>query len=416
MTSARGRIILLYDRAAPQIGGMERKIGEVGQILGRTHDVVILAEYQKHLERVLQLGDIQVLRYRITEQARIRSVIAAAEMVLGFGYTPYSLRALFTIAAGYQVLKANVPLMWCPTFYPAPFPVARSSRAQMKLTRLGRRAVRTALCHSYHALFRRCRVLLALTEEERRHWISEVGVPVQLVPDGVSAGHSRCVRRDVARSAIERRYGPGPHVLTIGRITAQKNQEVVVRAMPLLRARVPGAHLLVVGPPEGETAANLQKLVQSSGHADGVTFTGPVGDAELCQLYSGVTCVVHPSWHEASGLVPLEALAHGTPVIHSGLGALHRYASLPGCRTVLRSAEPESWADAIAEVIADAAQWEREATLGRNVVLSQHTWERTAQVVSLHAHQVSRNREVTFCGSTQDVPQFQTNPSHQSSE
>jgi glycosyltransferase involved in cell wall biosynthesis len=384
MTDLRRRVILLYDRSYPDLGGMERMIAEVAAELTRTHDVIIMAERRKGRSRYEQVKGLSVLRYRSWERAEIREALAGSALVLGFGYTPYSFRAIFTLAAGAQALKAGVPLAWCPTYYPIPRSQgARSRLGPLPLLKAIRGKCRAALDRKYLTLFQQCQTLFALTGRERLHWEREcIGVPVQVVPHGVSGNHTECVDRRSARGALEDRYGPGLHIVAIGRITPQKNQKVVVRALPALKRRVPGVRLLIVGPSEGPEEAHLRKLAKALDCSETVTLTGRVTETELCQLYAGAICVVHPSRYEASGLVPLEALTHGTPVIHSGRGALERYAALPGARLVSAPDEPSDWARAIEDTLADLSYWNRQATLGRRVVLKEHTWEGMAAEIA----------------------------------
>jgi glycosyltransferase involved in cell wall biosynthesis len=387
MSAVRSRVVLLYDRAHPDLGGMERMIAEVADVLSRTHDVVVVAERRNGRLAREQVEGINVVRHRSWEHRDMRQTFAGSSLVLGFGYTPYSFRAVFTLAAGGQALKAGVPLAWCPTYYPIPRTKgSRSPHFPLSLLKAVRRMCRVTLDRKYHTLFEQCQIVFALTEQERLYWKELFrGVPVKGVSHGVSGRHARCTHRALARASLEERYGPGPHLLTIGRITPQKNQEVVVRALAFLKGRVPAVHLLVVGPPEGPEAARLRKLAAAPECRGVVTFTGPVSEAGLCQLYAGATCVVHPSRYEASGLVPLEALAHGTPVIHSGCGALQRYVALPGARSVSAADEPGAWACVIEDTLADLSHWDRQAALGRGAVLAEHTWERMASAIGRFA-------------------------------
>jgi glycosyltransferase involved in cell wall biosynthesis len=400
MTSLRSRVVLLYDRAHPDLGGMERMIAEVADVLSRTHDVVVVAERRDGRLARQQLKGISVVRHRSWERRDMRETFAGSALVLGFGYTPYSFRAVFTLAAGVQALKAGVPLAWCPTYYPILHTEgARSPYIPPSLLKVARRMCRAALASKYHGLFDRCRILFALTDQERLHWEELSGVPVEVVPHGVSLKHAVCADRASARATLQKRYGWGPHVVTIGRITTQKNQEVVVRALPLLKRLVPGLHLLVVGPPEGTEAAHLHQLAEAGECSGAVTFTGPVSEAELCQLYAGAACVVHPSRYEASGLVPLEALAHGTPVIHSGCGALRRYVALPGAQSVSAPGESGAWARAVESTLADLNHWDCQAALGRGIVLTEHTWERMASAIGRFA-----NHDPNTVDATGDLP------------
>jgi glycosyltransferase involved in cell wall biosynthesis len=85
-------------------------------------------------------------------------------------------------------------------------------------------------------------------------------------------------------------------------------------------------HLVLVGKTVGEVFhSEIQALLEHVGQLgleDAVTFTGFVPDAQLVDLYNAAACLVMPSRDEGFGLPAVEAMACGTPVIASGVGAL----------------------------------------------------------------------------------------------
>ena len=120
-----------------------------------------------------------------------------------------------------------------------------------------------------------------------------------------------------------------PHlVLFVGRLHPEKGIHLLIEAMIILREQRPAARLRVVGPWEerfgGGGAAFLLALRAAAGPlGETVTFTGPVFDeAELSAHYDEAGVFVYPTLAaqgEASPVAPLEALAHGLPVVVSDL-------------------------------------------------------------------------------------------------
>jgi phosphatidylinositol alpha-1,6-mannosyltransferase len=98
-----------------------------------------------------------------------------------------------------------------------------------------------------------------------------------------------------------------------------KGHDVVLRALPALLARVPGLCYDIVG--DGDGRPELEALAYSLGVAGAVTFHGVVPEETLRSLYAAATAFVMPSRGEGFGLVYLEAMAHGTPVIAAQDGA-----------------------------------------------------------------------------------------------
>lgn len=372
------RIVLVYDRFHPQLGGMERLLEEVGSTIAERHDVTVLSASAAALRGITYLKGIRTLRQPPWSPA-VGRVIAEADLVLGFGYTPHSLRALFPLQVSARVLSAGTPLAWCPTYLPAnaPTPVARS------LLRPLRRIARAALDAAYRRTFRRTVCLFAFTPAELEYWKSNLpGVPVRKLPHGVRASHAQCA----THAEVHCRATDGATVLCVGRIVGYKNQAVVVRAMATVRRRFPTARLLLVGPGEERTVAALRKLAHDARIADAVVITGAVSDEEICRHYASAACIVQPSRHEVSGLTPLEALAHGTPVLHSGQGGMARYTELPGCRRVDALDDPGPWAQAIIDILDSPAKANAAASEGRRRVLAEHTWEQMAKVIESYLH------------------------------
>jgi glycosyltransferase involved in cell wall biosynthesis len=112
--------------------------------------------------------------------------------------------------------------------------------------------------------------------------------------------------------------GGGPYVLAVGDLRAKKNLAALVRAFVAIRARDWLPHRLVLA---GVDAGEGPRLAALAGQAP-VTFTGYVSDARLDALVSGAEAVVHPSLYEGFGLVILEAMARGTPVLAARATAL----------------------------------------------------------------------------------------------
>lgn len=131
------------------------------------------------------------------------------------------------------------------------------------------------------------------------------------------------------RRAARRVYGVSaadPCLAVIGNIARGRGQDLVIRALPLLRERFPDVHCLVAGvalerPLDLEFRGQLGRLARELGVADAVTFTGfvdPVAD-----VYAAADIVINPArFNEPFGRVAIEALAAGRPVVATRVGAI----------------------------------------------------------------------------------------------
>lgn len=137
----------------------------------------------------------------------------------------------------------------------------------------------------------------------------------------------------------------------IGRVVAQKGVDVAIASLALLPAE---ARLEVVGEGDAAYRRELEALASRLGVRDRVRFRGSVARAELPTVYRGADAIVFPAkWPEPWGLVPLEAMALGRPVLATGRGGSGEYL-LDGVNTLLFDPEdPRTLAAGIERLAAD---------------------------------------------------------------
>jgi len=106
---------------------------------------------------------------------------------------------------------------------------------------------------------------------------------------------------------------PGPsgdYFLSVGRLEANKRVDLIIRALAHADR---AATLIVVG--DGPLRRQLEEVAGSAGVSSRVTFTGPVEDSRLVELYAGALAVVFPPFDEDYGYVTLEAFLARKPVV-----------------------------------------------------------------------------------------------------
>lgn len=110
-------------------------------------------------------------------------------------------------------------------------------------------------------------------------------------------------------------------LLYIGRLSKEKGIEYLIKAIPLIRKKIPESKLIIVG--TGPEEKNLKKLANNIGADEGLTFTGWVNDSNLSKYIQNAEIIVIPSyWAENFPLVTLEAMAHGRSVVLSDIFGL----------------------------------------------------------------------------------------------
>jgi glycosyltransferase involved in cell wall biosynthesis len=147
-------------------------------------------------------------------------------------------------------------------------------------------------------------------------------------------------------------------LLYAGRLSPLKGVDTAIRAV----AALPGAQLDVVG--AGPALEDLQALAASLGCAERVVFRGAVDPRRMGPVYARADAVLFPSaWEEPWGLVPLEAMACGVPVVASGTGGSAEY--LRNGENALVARDAEAIALAVRRLAADGALRSRLRVAGR---------------------------------------------------
>jgi D-inositol-3-phosphate glycosyltransferase len=129
--------------------------------------------------------------------------------------------------------------------------------------------------------------------------------------------------RDAAAAKQDLGLDPDrPVLLWVGRLEKLKGVDILIGALAQLEA--PGATLLLVGGAEHALDLKAELLAQAAeaGISDDVRFVGPVPHERLATYYNAADVCVVPSYYESFGLVAIEAMACGTPVVASRVGGL----------------------------------------------------------------------------------------------
>jgi phosphatidyl-myo-inositol dimannoside synthase len=144
----------------------------------------------------------------------------------------------------------------------------------------------------------------------------------------VGADPKRLHRIPVGVDLPEARHGdraPNPTILTVSRLRDRyKGHDVLVRAMPLIRERVPDASWVVLG--DGPLRSELERMAVTESVAANVAFLGEVSDAERdawfdrAHVFAMPSRVLSDGVGEGFGIAYLEANAHGLPVVAGNVG------------------------------------------------------------------------------------------------
>ncbi len=256
------------------------------------------------------------------------SAIAERFGAEGFDQYPLPLRGeldLFTAwqladyqqAHGFDIVHAHLA-----RDYPvAAYATLRAPRMQLVLTRHVLFPLRMWLLNRF--VLSRTAAIIAVSESVKSTLIHDSGVPATLIStiyNGIPTAQFATARTGQLRSELSL-AGAGVLIGVVGSISPHKGLDTFLRAIPLLTAGHPDAHFVIVGNAlHEEYVTELRNLVLQLGIVNCSWLIGQ--RADIPQIMKDLTILVMPSQGEAFGLVLVEAMAAGTPVVATSVGGV----------------------------------------------------------------------------------------------
>lgn len=233
-------------------------------------------------------------------------------------------------------------------------------------------------------------VIISSTWEEKRNLMEEYDIPserVKVINPGVNenlffpCGGKNSIDQDI--------LAHDTHILLyVGRIEPVKGLFSLIKAIELMKHKNPLLYeqlkLIVIGGgrKDCDFARNreilfIQNEIINSRIQDKVLFLGSKVQSELCRYYSAADAVVVPSLYESFGLVVVEALACGTPVLVSRVGKMTNLVQEGKSGFSFEPNDPMSLAEVIVQFYLNKADlWEKEHI--REHVINKFSWSKTA--------------------------------------
>jgi glycogen(starch) synthase len=171
--------------------------------------------------------------------------------------------------------------------------------------------------------------------------------------------------------------GRAPLVLTWGRVQYEKGFQVLARAMSIVRSRVPGVECVIAG--RGSYLPELQSQIDIEGVSDIVRPVGFVPDEKLRAGLHRAGCVVIPSLYEPFGIVALEALAGGAPLIVARTGGLAELIDGTGAGLLFEPGNADELAVCIEMVLTDVDLAQQMRERGAELLAARYSWAAIAR-------------------------------------
>ncbi|MFO8074926.1 MAG: glycosyltransferase family 4 protein [Egibacteraceae bacterium] len=360
-------VVCPYDWSAH--GGVRSHVASLCGELARRHDVAILAPASAPLAGEDPLDAAVHVVGRAVAVPFNRSVARIAASPLAGRRTLATLRDLDPDVV--HVHEPGVPAVALAAAQRGPQPVVGTFHAWSDRDRLYRSTGPYGR-HVARALAAR----LAVSEVARHYHAAALGLPpsaFEVVPNGVEVG-SFATAEPLAEYVDPER----PTLLFVGRLEPRKGLDVLIRAFLELRSRRPELRLVVLG--DGPERARCERLLPVAVRPD-VLFLGAVDEADKARFHASADLFVAPNLGgESFGIVLLEAMAAGLPVVASAIPGFESVMADGREGRLVAPGDGFALAEAVTTLLDDPEARAAMAARGRETA-ERHAWPRVAERV-----------------------------------
>jgi len=229
------------------------------------------------------------------------------------------------------------------------------------------------------------RVIATCTDEVFE--LARLGVPrgrVSVVPCGVNLDRFSPDGPRAPRRAAQR-------LVAVGRLVPRKGFDVAITALSAL----PDTELVIAGGPvhsrisRDPEACRLLRLAERQGVADRVRLPGQVSREDMPALLRSADAVVCTPWYEPFGMVPLEAMACGVPVVATAVGGLTDTVVDGVTGTLVRPRAPKELATRLRQLLAEPTMCQAYGAAGHERARARYSWDRVAMDTLRVYHQIA---------------------------
>jgi glycosyltransferase involved in cell wall biosynthesis len=234
---------------------------------------------------------------------------------------------------------------------------------------------------------------VAATCSDEMFELSRMGVPrtrMSIVPCGVDLRRFSPTGRRVSERRTHR-------LVTVGRLVPRKGFDVVIEA---LRGVAHTELVIAGGPAEGRLsadpeAARLKRVAAEAGVGDRVKFAGQVSRQDMPDLLRSADIVVCAPWYEPFGIVPLEAMACGIPVVAGAVGGLTDTIVDGVTGALVPPRQPAALASTVRKLLNEPALRQAYGSAAADRARARYSWDRIAADIVAVYHRVVSNLTVS---------------------
>lgn len=197
---------------------------------------------------------------------------------------------------------------------------------------------------------------------------------LKVIPNGVDTQSFKPMGES-ARQALREKYELDKNdliILSVGRLAARKGFKDLLLAFKVVSQQVKNANLILVG--SGPLEATLKRLVVKLKISDRVIFAKGLAIEELKMHYAGTDLFVLPSYYEGQGIVFLEAMASGIPIVSTNISAIPETVRHGENGLLVKPGDSNELTDAIIPLLEDDELRIRMGKNGREIAVKEYDW------------------------------------------
>jgi len=307
------KILQISSAPVTYLGGTEKVILELSKEISKKHDVTILQtnlyESKKHFEKNSQIGKVKIITCKNNY------------FIEGFGYSKEFKKKLEEIWRNFDVVHIHghgrFTSNWALKFLKDKKPIIYTAHGFFHSRKSGR--IKKIYNKFFGKRLNNATYCTALTELEKNSYL-KLGVrndKIKIIPNWVDLKNNKLLK--ISRRKIISSFGLDPNLKTllyVGRIHESKGLSYVLKAIRNIKI-----NLLIVGR-DGGYMSQLKEEIVDLGLQKRVAITGPISGRKLKEIYSSSDFFILFSEWEGFGIVVIEAMAYGLPIIVSNQGAL----------------------------------------------------------------------------------------------
>lgn len=350
-------------RFSPAIGGVEKYVLELSKVLVETgDDVTVVSADEPHDDAISKVDGITSIRLPY------KTKVANTNITRGLFKTLES--------QDFDVIHTHIPTPWSADISALVSLVKRKPLIVTYHNDLTGDGIAGAIARVYNAtllrlVLRRAKKII-ITQEKYLEYSAHLKPyknKVVVVPLGVNQPKKLSVKRDVNQLCF---------MSVLDKYHEYKGLDVLLEALANARAEYPKLHLVVGG--KGELIEKYRKQARELGIADAVKFLGYITDEERDTMYASSGAFVLPSVNslEGFGIVALEALTYGTPVITTSLAGSSAYIKEHDAGIVVPPKDVKALAAALRKLCKDPKRAKAMGENGRAFAAKEFSWKSIA--------------------------------------